>query len=426
MQNSKLKAFFSNKRNKLIFILSISFLLLCIGAIAILFFTKQNTKDIEISNDALDTTQTEIDNQLVDISGDLRMCYEEALGKEEFEQLQRNDREINGNELIEINKCKEELGYVEEPENAQTPAPSSGEAVLCVDSEKYEYSYIGKIITQTSTGINDGVIADSSAILLDDGRVRIYFGWTDAVLSATSTTVFQEPYEEIEFELDSGERVSGRYGHPRIVKDDSGKYYLYSRLDQNIYSFTSSDGLSFDNKTLVLTNTEVGMDTVTGVGLVKYNGTWRMYVSNILTDEDKLEMDDRPDLYVKSLVTTDLDSSWEVESGVRLGRGSEIPGFIADDQNHIGQAEHPMALVNSHNEVMLVFRGTDVTCFSKSSNGIDFEQPILISNEKDGLEEFAGGDADIIEIETGVYLVTGTNGGPTLEGHIRMGILREK
>lgn len=419
------------KISKKMLIIIASVLVVAIGLCLWFFVFNKNNEDQVVSETKNTSTSepvassTIVDNNLPDtIPGNVRTCYENALTAAIFDEIQKNTRLATEDELKKIRTCNTQLGY-NQGESSNPTSSSSGPIEVCKKSTDYEYSYIGKIITQSSTGITSGVIADSSALLLSDGRVRVYFGWTDGIKSATSTTRLASPYTDTKFELDSGTRISGRYGHPRIFKVSNNSYKLYARLDDKMHSFSSTDGLSFTDDGEIFSASTIGFNTITGPGVVKTVNGYRLYVSNILTDEEMTKPEGRSDLLVKSLVSSNL-SSWTAEDGVRLGKGSNIAGFTADDQGKYGQAEHPSAIVNSSGEVIVAFRGTDVVCFSKSTDGLTFTQPILISNEQDDGDSFAGGDPDIIELDSNTYLVTGTSGGPTPDGHIRMGILTKK
>lgn len=425
-----------NTFSKKMLIIIVSVLVLAIG-LCLWFFVFSKDSKKSTSTTKSDSNQTSqpttstvaIDNNLPDtVPGNVRECYENALTRAVYEQIQKNVRLATEDELQKIRSCNTQLGYgnsTSSSSTASTSSGSSGPVEVCKKSNDYEYSYIGKIITQSSTGITSGVIGDSSALLLPDGKVRIYFGWTDGIKSATSTTRLASPYTDAKFELDSGTRISGRYGHPRILKVNDNSYKLYVRIDDKMHSFNSTDGLAFTDDGEIFSASTIGFNTLTGPGVVKTSSGYRLYVSNILTDEEMTRAEGRSDLFVKSLVSSNL-SSWTIEDGVRLGKGSNIAGFIADDQGKYGQAEHPSAIVNSAGEVMVAFRGTNVTCFSTSTDGLAFTQPILISSETADGDNFAGGDPDIIELDSSTYLVTGTGGGNTPEGHIKMGILKKK
>ena len=180
-------------------------------------------------------------------------------------------------------------------------------------------------------------IADPTAAVLDDGRIRLYaFAQGIGIVSAVSNDgrVFAE---------ESGVRIPGtEAGQPRIWRLSDGRWRMYVSKVKEIASFTSDDGLNFikDSGTR-LTAQAAGLTAISSPSIVELEpGLWRMYYSTLAVPGTG-----PGGKRSGSATSTDL-LEWTVDPGWRLGEGAP---YLTES------AEHPFPVIAPDGSVSLFY-----------------------------------------------------------------------
>jgi len=284
------------------------------------------------------------------------------------------------------------------------PAPSPPADAVCVDA--------GQVLGPADFDVEAGqVVADSSAVLLDDGRVRIYvFAQGKGVVCAISTGT-----DGLAFVREEGARMPDGHGMPRAVRLTDGRWRLFFTTGGGIGSATSGDGLTFTREAgMRMTSEAAGFDSDTAAGgqtsgatvVALADGRYRMYFSDLPRPGDP------PGHHlVKSAVSTDM-LAWTIEDGVRLGEGAAT---ITES------SEHPDAIANADGTLTLYYGrfggpgsgGVEGLYQSTSTNGLTFEQETYT-----GL--FHGNDPAALRLPDGTLLVYYGQFDPGIGGTIRV------
>lgn len=268
------------------------------------------------------------------------------------------------------------------------PPPAAADAP-CVDA--------GQVLGPVDFGVEAGQpVADGSAVLLDDGRVRFYvFGQGKGIVSAVSTGT-----DGLAFVAEEGTRMADGHGMPRAVRLTDGRWRLFFTTGGGIGSATSDDGLTFTREPdMRITAEAAGFSSETAAGgqtsgatvIALPDGGYRMYFSDLPRPGDP------PGHHaIKSAVSTDM-LAWTVEDGVRLG-----PAALALTES----AEHPSVLAHEDGSVTLYygkfegpgFAGVEGLYQSTSVDGLTFEE-----ERYTGLS--MGNDPDALRLPDGTLLV---------------------
>ncbi len=281
------------------------------------------------------------------------------------------------------------------------PGPPSGAAGAC--------TIVGPLLAPSDFGIPAGqVLADTSAALLPDGRVRMYiFGQGRGVVSAISTAA-----DGASFVAESGSRLPDGSGMPRIVVNPSGGWRLYFTSGGGIRSAVSTDGLNFTVETGFRITAEAAGFTRTTAGAASgatvirlTDGRYRMYFSDLPRPGDP-----PGGHYIKSAVSTD-QLRWTMEEGVRVGPGA--PTLTES-------AEHPFALGNADGSTTLYygkFSGPGATSVeglyhSTSADGLTFTTETY--------DVFFGNDPDAIRLADGTLVMYYGQFDPQVGGTINL------
>ncbi len=180
-------------------------------------------------------------------------------------------------------------------------------------------------------------IADPTATILDDGRIRLYaFAQEIGIVSAVSDNgrVFSE---------ESGVRIPGtEAGQPRVWRLPDGRWRMYVSKVKEIASFTSDDGLNFIKDPGVrLTAQAAGLPAISSPSIVEVEpGLWRMYYSTLAVPGTG-----PGGKRSGSATSTDL-LEWKVDPGWRLGEGAT---YLTES------AEHPFPVVALDGSVSLFY-----------------------------------------------------------------------
>lgn len=255
---------------------------------------------------------------------------------------------------------------------------------------------VGPVLGPSDFGVAAGqVVADMSAVRLDDGRVRLYvFAQGLGIVSAVSVAT-----NGLAFAPESGTRMPDGSGMPRVLAIPGGGGRMFFTSGNGIKSATSTDGLAFTAEPgFRVTAEAAGFSDTTvaatsGATVVTLeDGRYRMYFSDLPRPGDP------PGRHrVKSAVSTDM-LTWRVEEGIRVGPGAPV---LTES------AEHPFALRNPDGSVTLYygkFSGPgsgsaqpEGTYQSRSADGLSFEQ--------EALNVYFGNDPDALRLMDGTLVL---------------------
>ena len=180
-------------------------------------------------------------------------------------------------------------------------------------------------------------IADPTATVLDDGRIRLYaFAQGIGIVSAVSDDgrVFAE---------EPGVRIAGtEAGQPRVWRLPDGRWRMYVSKVREVASFTSDDGLDFiKDPGDRLTAQAAGLAAISSPSIVEVQpGLWRMYYSTLAVPGTG-----PGGKRSGSATSTDL-LEWTVDPGWRLGEGAP---HLTDS------AEHPFPVIAADGSVSLFY-----------------------------------------------------------------------
>lgn len=253
-----------------------------------------------------------------------------------------------------------------------------------------------------------GVLADTSAVRLPDGRVRLYtFAQGRGIVSAVSLTT-----EGFTFVPEAGSRLPDGSGMPRAVALSDGRVRLFYTSADGIKSAISTDGLTFTLEAgFRITAAAAGFGTTTaratsGATVATLpDGRFRMYFSDLPRPGDPAGQH-----LVKSAVSTDM-LTWTVEPGVRLGAGAPVL---------TASAEHPFALSNPDGTVTLYWGkfgapGQPEGVYQSTSiDGLTFEQETL--------DVFFGNDPDALRLVDGTLVLYYGGFDPQVGGTINVAV----
>lgn len=212
--------------------------------------------------------------------------------------------------------------------------------------------------------------ADPTAIVLPDGRIRLYWAAGAGKASAVSS-------DGISFVREPGTRITTDISgpHTRIMRTPDGGYRLFfntppGEQPAGIRSAVSPDGLNFEVEDgFRITAAAAGVapkGLSTGDVVRLPDGRYRMYFSSFATGERPVS---KTHEVVMSAVSSDL-LAWKLERGIRVGRGSRLTG----------SAEHPSALRLRNGSIALFYgRPWPHGVFmSVSKNGLLFTHEALV------------------------------------------------
>lgn len=326
-----------------------------------------------------------------------------------------------------------QCGKESEQEEIEQQAAVSEEdkiSTTCSETDQFTFNDIGVVMDYQIAGLaSDVSIADSTAVVLPDGKVRMYFQYrnNDGSSAGHKSAISSDG---ITFTMESGDRISnGDYWGPHIkamVLSD-GRLRIYkgatTGTDSNngIISYITTDGLTLTKEDgFRITPTAAGLPRLSHLTIATMaDGTYRGYFSN-------MPQMTKTDLLIKSATSTDL-LSWTVDSGVRIGKGSTTLSTYS--------AEQPHALQRGKGCVTLFYYSTyDNSAserliptqlrYSTSKDGITFNSDYTLYS---GSMPLAGNGPDIIRLKDGTYLLYyDVGGGPDNPGKIRVGRLEIK
>jgi hypothetical protein len=223
----------------------------------------------------------------------------------------------------------------------------------------------GTRFTSESMGIS-GTMADTTTLVLNDGRYRMFLFAGQGYRSAISS-------DGLSFTMEAGNRLPNGNGQSRVLRLTDGRVRMFHISAGGIASSISTDeGLTFIAEGQRISASTAGLSELSGPGIVRTNdGRWRMYFSEL----------DRPGaavvpLAMKSATSVDL-LSWTMDPGVRIGPGA--PTLT-------GSAAHPTAVAESGGSVTVYFfRNNDLNLYgATSADGLTFtSEEIVLSRAAD-------------------------------------------
>ena len=244
-------------------------------------------------------------------------------------------------------------------------------------------------------------IADPTAIVLDDGRIRLYaFAQEIGIVSAVSD-------DGLVFVEESGVRIAGtEAGQPRVWRLPDGRWRMYVSKVKEIVSFTSDDGLDFiKDPGYRLTAQAAGMPAISSPSIVEVEpGLWRMYYSTLAVPGTG-----PGGKRSGSATSTDL-LEWTVDPGWRLGEGAQ---YLTDS------AEHPFPVIAADGSVSLFygkFRASqdgapDGLWRATSGDGLTFTDEAYT-----GL--YFGNDPEVLLLPSGERIIYYGNFDPAIGGQL--------
>ena len=253
---------------------------------------------------------------------------------------------------------------------------------------------MGPLLAPSDFGIPAGqVLADTSATLLPDGRVRMYiFGQGRGVVSAISTAP-----DGASFVAEAGSRLPDGSGMPRVVAIPTGGWRLYFTSGGGIRSAVTTDGLNFTVEPGFRITAEAAGFTGTTAGATSgatvirlTDGRYRMYFSDLPRPGDP-----PGGHYIKSAVSAD-QLQWTMEAGVRVGPGAPV---LTES------SEHPFALGNADGSITLYYgkfagpgaASVEGVYHSTSADGLTFATETY--------DVFFGNDPDAIRLADGTLVL---------------------
>ena len=267
---------------------------------------------------------------------DNEACILHSLGDAIFKALRT--RPMDQAEIDQVMHCfgrgTEEGQMVDPPQPAGDPPQPTGDVwegpTICTSH--------GVFFQPPAFGVAVGQpIADPTATVLDDGRIRLYaYAQGIGLVSAVSDDgrVFTE---------EPGVRIAGtEAGQPRVWRLPDGRWRMYVSKVREIASFTSDDGLDFiKDPGARLTTQAAGLAAISSPSIVEVEpGLWRMYYSTL-----GMPGAGPGGKRAGSATSTNL-LEWTVDPGWRLGEGAP---YLTDS------AEHPFPVIAADGSVSLFY-----------------------------------------------------------------------
>ena len=267
---------------------------------------------------------------------------------------------------------------------------------------------VGPLLGPSDFGVPAGQpVADATAALLPDGRVRLYMhAQGRGIVSAMSLTA-----DGASFVAEAGTRLPDGSGMPRIVVNPSGGWRLFFSSGGGIKSALSADGLTFTIESGFRVTQEAAgftgttVSATTGPTVIRLaDGRDRMYFSDLPRPGDP------PGGHrIKSAVSTD-QLTWTVEAGIRIGPGAPV---LTES------AEHPFALANPDGSMTLYYgkftgggASPEGLYHATSTDGLTFEQETY--------DVFFGNDPDALRLPDGTLVLYYGQFDPQVGGTINL------
>jgi hypothetical protein len=274
-----------------------------------------------------------------------------------------------------------------QPENNDSVAVEETTAAS-VGALQFE-TYQEKIITPELVGVQKGLpVADATAVVLDDGTVKMYFfAQEKGILSASSSGDFKT--------WTLGEPVTNSaWGQPRVLKLDDGSLRLYFVTGDGIKSAFSADGVKFSEEDgYRISKKDLGFQPG-AMSVVKMGETYFGYFSELEIPGAAISKDG---YYLAKSVD---GLKWDFVGPVS---GPKTTGSLQ------GNNKHPFALINDLGGVTLYGQGdrtespSGVTAIV-STDGLNFTKEYLSFSIPANIP----GDPEIFQAKDGsFYMIYG-------------------
>ena len=339
-------------------------------------------------------------NVLNHLRPDNEACIFHSLGDATFKALRT--RPMDQAETEQVMHCfgrgTEDGQMVNPPQPAGDPPQPAGDVwegpTICTSHGVfYQPPAFGVAVGQP--------IADPTATVLDDGRIRLYaFAQGIGIVSAVSNDgrVFAE---------ESGVRIVGtEAGQPRVWRLPDGRWRMYVSKVREIASFTSDDGLDFiKDPGDRLTAQAAGLAAISSPSIVEVEpGLWRMYYSTLAVPGTG-----PGGKRSGSATSTDL-LEWTVDSGWRLGEGAP---YLTDS------AEHPFPVIAADGSVSLFygkFRASQVGAPDGLWRATSVDGLTFTDEAYTGL--YFGNDPEVLLLPSGERIIYYGNFDPAVGGQL--------
>ncbi len=321
-------------------------------------------------------------------------------------------------------------GQVLQQIRASAPAPEPPPAAFCA-AIQYGFTDLGLVFSATDVGQVDPLapVANPSALLLADGRVRLFF--TNAgsgIGSAISNDGVTFAYEGIRISGRDAREQGAPLGPSRIFRLPDGRVRLYvGSSESGVSSFISSDdGVTFALETGErITQAQAQMDAIQKLSIVALaGGVYRGYFGPAPQSKQDMASANQsgpPDHWLRSATSSDL-LQWDVEPGVLIGPGAAILTASAREVDPVLRNDGCLTLFYQLNKPqdagITDFEGVAVVGYSTSNDGLSFTEqfPLITTRDPAG--------PDVLTMPDGSWLFYHDSTDPDDYGHgIRVGRL---
>ncbi len=286
-------------------------------------------------------------------------------------------------------------GQVLQQIRASAPAPEPPPAAFCA-AIQYGFTDLGLVFSATDVGQVDPLapVANPSALLLADGRVRLFF--TNAgsgIGSAISNDGVTFAYEGIRISGRDAREQGAPLGPSRIFRLPDGRVRLYvGSSESGVSSFISSDdGVTFTLETGErITQAQAQMDAIQKLSIVALaGGVYRGYFGPAPQSRLGMTSADQsgpPDNWLRSATSSDL-LQWDVEPGVLIGPGAAILIASAREVDPVLRNDGCLTLFYQLNKPedagITDFEGVAVVGYSTSNDGLSFTEQFPLITTRD-------------------------------------------
>jgi hypothetical protein len=292
------------------------------------------------------------------------------------------------------------------PDVAPTNPPPPATPDVAPPREPVSYmvwNELGITIQPDDVGVDAGLpVADQSAVLLSDGRIRLYFfGQNKGILSAISTDNGQT------FTPEPGQRLPDGNGMPRAVMLPDGQIRLYVIGGDGINSAISADGLTFTPEPgLRLSNEGAPVPELSGVSVVTTADGYRAFFSDLPRPGEG------PKAHIVYSASSADGLTWSFDEGVRVG-AERLDAPDAMQQS----AEHPFVLRESDGSYTMYFARNQMLWSATSRDGLLWQ-----NQQPTGI---VGNDPDALDLPNGQRLLLYGNFRPDIGGYLLAAQLSE-
>jgi hypothetical protein len=281
---------------------------------------------------------------------------------------------------------------------SEPSASESATEIVSVGAISFD-SIVDKFMTPEIAGVQKGLpVADATAVMLDENKVRIYFFAQEKGILSAISSVSDFSKWEIESKI-----TSKAWGQPRAVKLDDGSIRLFF-TSGGIKSAISKDGLNFEEESgYRISKSDVGFEPG-AMSIVKLGDTYFGYFSELEKPGAPIS---KNGFYVAKSSNL-LD--WEF-----IG---PVTGASSDSALK-GNGKHPFALLNDLGGVTLYGQGDrnkgSGVIASVSKDGINFTDEYLAFEIPGAIPA----DPDIFKINNDLYMIYG-GFDPSLGGYLSL------